>query len=534
MSLTSPSPASAGPATTTSPSACAPPSSAESRDPDRAGRRELRANAPQRFSIGAPFSGKEPRCTLAPSSPRSRPSPDPRPRRSDGGRAGRRGRGPSCPRPPPTGPARRSPTSARSSRATGRLTGAPPTHAHRDATLALRDLMRVRDRLTGAERRAADAYLARPASSQKSCTTRICVHYTPSNVSPDGPDRNRISDYVDKCAGPSTASTGTTPRPATGRRRPTAVVAATTRPTSTCATSGPRVSTATAPARSGSRRPGRSTPGPTACSTTTTGSSPTQTRLDNMRVTAAHEYFHAVQFAYDALEDGWFMEATATWAEDELFDSIDDNRQFLRRRTTRSAAGPARQVRGGRGPPLRRLDLLPVPHRAARRRGRPAAAGPRDVAPGRRLGHRARTCTPWRRSSRPWPSGAQRSATRFALFADGNRRPATTYDEGAAYPTVPAVARRTLTPTSPVADLTVDQLDHQTSATARFTPSGLAEGWELQIQVDMASPEPRVGGRGHLLLGRDRLGADPGHSGPAPAPAASRSRSTTPRCPTSR
>ena len=53
------------------------------------------------------------------------------------------------------------------------------------------------------------------------------------------------------------------------------------------------------------------------------------TVLENIEVTAAHEYFHATQYAYDAYEDTWFLEATATWAEDELFDDVDDNVQYL-------------------------------------------------------------------------------------------------------------------------------------------------------------------------------------------------------------
>ena len=51
---------------------------------------------------------------------------------------------------------------------------------------------------------------------------------------------------------------------------------------------------------------------------------------ENLQVTAAHEYFHAVQFGYDVSEDGWVMEATATWAEDELYDGVNDNVQYLR------------------------------------------------------------------------------------------------------------------------------------------------------------------------------------------------------------
>jgi hypothetical protein len=51
--------------------------------------------------------------------------------------------------------------------------------------------------------------------------------------------------------------------------------------------------------------------------------------LPALQVTMAHEFFHAVQFAYDALEDLWFMESTSTWMEDELYDAVDDNLQYL-------------------------------------------------------------------------------------------------------------------------------------------------------------------------------------------------------------
>ena len=46
-------------------------------------------------------------------------------------------------------------------------------------------------------------------------------------------------------------------------------------------------------------------------------------------MTVAHEYFHAVQFAYDAADDGWLMESTATAMEDELYDDVNDNAFFL-------------------------------------------------------------------------------------------------------------------------------------------------------------------------------------------------------------
>ena len=49
----------------------------------------------------------------------------------------------------------------------------------------------------------------------------------------------------------------------------------------------------------------------------------------SLRVTAAHEFFHAVQFAYDYGEDPWLMEATATWMEERIADNVNDNRQYL-------------------------------------------------------------------------------------------------------------------------------------------------------------------------------------------------------------
>jgi hypothetical protein len=48
-----------------------------------------------------------------------------------------------------------------------------------------------------------------------------------------------------------------------------------------------------------------------------------------LRVTAAHEFFHAVQFGYDWLEDRWMMEGTAAWMEDEVYPAINDNLQYL-------------------------------------------------------------------------------------------------------------------------------------------------------------------------------------------------------------
>ncbi|MDF9715411.1 hypothetical protein INN71_04125 [Nocardioides sp. ChNu-153] len=53
------------------------------------------------------------------------------------------------------------------------------------------------------------------------------------------------------------------------------------------------------------------------------------TPLNSLRVTAAHEFFHAIQFNYDVNEDGWLYEATATWMEEQYAPEVDDNQQYL-------------------------------------------------------------------------------------------------------------------------------------------------------------------------------------------------------------
>ena len=54
------------------------------------------------------------------------------------------------------------------------------------------------------------------------------------------------------------------------------------------------------------------------------------TGIGALRVTAAHEFFHAIQYAHDSLDDLWLMEGSATWIEDEVYPGIDDNLQYLR------------------------------------------------------------------------------------------------------------------------------------------------------------------------------------------------------------
>ncbi len=52
-----------------------------------------------------------------------------------------------------------------------------------------------------------------------------------------------------------------------------------------------------------------------------------------IQVTAAHEFNHAIQYGYDAGElsssAAWLYEGTATWMEDQVYDDVNDNYQYV-------------------------------------------------------------------------------------------------------------------------------------------------------------------------------------------------------------
>jgi hypothetical protein len=50
-----------------------------------------------------------------------------------------------------------------------------------------------------------------------------------------------------------------------------------------------------------------------------------------LKVTQAHEFMHAVQFNINVYGTGWLMESHATWAEDAVYDDINDWRWYIDR-----------------------------------------------------------------------------------------------------------------------------------------------------------------------------------------------------------
>jgi hypothetical protein len=152
---------------------------------------------------------------------------------------------------------------------------------------------------------------------------------------------------------------------------------------------------------------------------------------DNMKVTVAHELFHASQFAYDHNEDRWLTEGTATWVEDEVFDGIDLNRRAL-------SKSPI-------GIPTTALDFARNGHEYGswlffrylseqygkdiiRRVWRLA-----DDSAAQTSTDRMRTFS-MRAVSRALAAQDRDIHQVFASFVHDNLRPADTYDEGSSYP----------------------------------------------------------------------------------------------------
>ena len=212
---------------------------------------------------------------------------------------------------------------------------------------------------------------------------------------------------------------------------------------------------------------------------------PHGTPLSNLQVTAAHEFFHAVQFAYDATEDSWFMESTAVWMEDEVFTNINDNTQYLPygplgkpalsldKRTTFGVYGGwifFRWVSEHRPQLVGQLPgiILSMWQRAA--------AGPHD------------------RYSLQAVSSALQAAglplrTAFAQFAAANRDPAHTYSEGAAnhYPLAAPTRTYRLNAIRRVSGNV--RINHLAAATERFTPQGpklRGKRTRLRLTLNMA------------------------------------------------
>lgn len=217
---------------------------------------------------------------------------------------------------------------------------------------------------------------------------------------------------------------------------------------------------------------------------------PAHTPIENMKVTAAHEYFHNVQFAHDIGEDNWFMEATATWAEDEVYDHINDNAFYL-------PHGPISN-------PLTPLDSFDglfhygtwVFMRYLTDRYGTKVAGMDDLVLNMWKDATGRERAKY--SLAAVVANLEEAGTslpvEFAKFAAGNRQPALTYPEEYAevaadpenetgYPRAPLADGFTLTPGATQGYGRA--YNHLTSRTIRYEPSGTNVLSNLTLNFDL-------------------------------------------------
>jgi len=198
------------------------------------------------------------------------------------------------------------------------------------------------------------------------------------------------------------------------------------------------------------------------------------------RVTAAHEFFHAVQYGYDAREDPWLMESTATWMEDQFDDSSNDNRQYL----------PWSQLHRP-GTPLDTFSST-----SFEQYGNWAFFEYLSEHYGRSI-----VKTVWRHAAAFGTEGHQFSAQAihtslkshggmarvYGSYASGNTVPASTYAEGDAYPAAPPAAKATLTRASRAQTWT-KRVRHLAAVDLRATPGPDLTGLQWRLRLVANAP----------------------------------------------
>jgi len=218
------------------------------------------------------------------------------------------------------------------------------------------------------------------------------------------------------------------------------------------------------------------------------GQYPARTPLANLKVTAAHEFFHAVQFAYDMREDLFMMEGTATWVEDEVFDDVNDNRFYLR---DSPLTKPGRPLDSSRAPGFYGGWIW---WRYLSERF-PETGGTGLALVVREMWEAADDSDPDRPGAYSVRAVAQVLASRdadlttvFARFGEANRRPADVYDEGSAseYRKAPLAASFRISRTRRTVSEQRTVLDHLTNRSYAFRPvESLTGEWRLRVQVDL-------------------------------------------------
>jgi hypothetical protein len=383
-----------------------------------------------------------------------------------------------------------------------------------EPTAALLELRSQLDDLDRADRRAAERLFARPddttgldgaarytaaerAELTEQCTTRYCVHYVPAGAVPGSTASatqaqvdetiaamERIySVEIDQLGYHSPVSDGMAGNPSglLGPTGPPGLLDVYLADTGRIGAYGYAVPEDPNPAHVVS--PAYLVLDNDYAGFTSTGTSPTGLR----QVTAAHEFFHVVQFAYDSWDDPWLMESTATWMEERVYDDVNDSRQYL-------GHGPLRQ-------PWIPLDLFQdggLAHYGgwAFHEMYAEALGADTV---RRVwdyaatpGANPRAVVNAALAERGW-----NLTHAYRMFSAGQLAPALTWSEGAAFPAAHVTRSWRLSGAVRSTGWRGPRLNHLAGLVYNFNPAPRLTGrWKLRVQVDA----PNVGGTAYVAV----------------------------------
>ena len=220
---------------------------------------------------------------------------------------------------------------------------------------------------------------------------------------------------------------------------------------------------------------------------------PQGTPLGNLQATVAHEFFHAVQLAYDYREDPWLAEGSATWAEDTVFDDVNLNRVYLQHSQLAD--------------PLTPLDFGRARHQYGAwlfLRYLAERFGPQFIARVWRFADDSAAQVSAKELKTYSTAAVSKALARegrsmrsvYADFVRVNLHPGRYYEEGASYFS-PYVPRWTLNRRGDDTGWAGLTLDHLSSFYVAFTPGANAPpGRRLSVRIDgpakWAGPEARV------------------------------------------
>ena len=346
-----------------------------------------------------------------------------------------------------------------------------------DATLALRKLWLLRDALSRTDQRAAERLASRPPANAKDCSSpNACIHWTSGEVSAEWP--GLVRDTITHVAQSYLAAGYRAPKPdgtLGGDSKIDIYVDNLPAGLYGYCTTDERV-----------RGPKFDVWAYCVLDNDYSGF-PSNTPTQNLQVTAAHEFFHAIHFAYDIAEDPWFMEATATWAEDEIYDDVNDNRQYLR---TSPITRPKHSMDKFAG--IYHYGVWSFVRYLTERYPAEQGVMPKLVLKMWKYADSSKGLRRNKYSTQAIDKALRREKTTieeaFARFSDANRRTHTEYSEGPEtnWPIKKLSGEKKLARKGASKRFNA-RLNHLSSSTYRFTSKGLgSKKYKLRLTLDMA------------------------------------------------